>query len=73
MKAKGGGVGRQGTQPVENLVRDEIQEMKRAMKSEGEEEDHGEDVRKLVETTQKEEAEQEDQRFRVVPKYGAGG
>ena len=42
-KGKGGGVGRKGTQQVENLVMDEIQEMKSE-----EEEDHREDVRKLV-------------------------
>ena len=52
---------------------DEIQENTRAMKSEEEEEDHREDVRKLVEMTQKEDEEQEEQRDRVAPNMGAGG
>ena len=55
MKAKEEAVGRNGTQQVENLVMDEIQEMKSRAN-----EEEGEDVRKLVETTQKKEAEQEE-------------
>ena len=47
---------------------DEDQVNMRAMKSEEEE-----DVRKLVEMTQKEEEEQEEQRGRVAPNMGAGG
>ena len=47
-EGKGGGVGRKGKQQVENLVMDEIQE------------NHREDVRKLVEMMQKEEEEQEE-------------
>ena len=49
-EGKGGGVGRKGTQQVENLVMDEFQE------------NHREDVRKLVEMMQKEEEDQEGQR-----------
>ena len=45
----------------------------RATRNEEGEENHKEDARKLVETTQKEEAEQEEQRGRVVPNMGAGG
>ena len=60
-EGKGGGVGRKGTQQVENLVMDEVQE------------NHREDVRKLVEMMQKEEEEQEEQRGRVAPNMGAGG
>ena len=56
-----GGVGRKGTQHVENSVMDEIQE------------NHKEDVRKLVEMMQKEEEDQEGQRGRVAPNMGAGG
>ena len=51
----GGGVGRKGTQQVENLVMDE---------------NHREDVRKLVEMMQKEEEDQEGQRGRVAPNMG---
>ena len=47
-EGKGGGVGRKGTQQAENLVMDEIQE------------NHREDVRKLVEMMQKEEVEKEE-------------
>ena len=36
-------------------------------------ENHWEDVRKLVEMVQKEEEEQEEQRDRVAPNMGAGG
>ena len=46
-EGKGGGVERKGTQQVENLVMDEVQET------------HREDVRKVVEMMQKEEEEQE--------------
>ena len=60
-EGKGGGVGRKGTQQVENLVMDEIQE------------NHREDVRKLVEVVQKEEEDQEGQRGRVEPNMWAGG
>ena len=56
----GGGVGRQGTQQVESLVMDETQE------------NHRDDVRKLVEMMQKEE-DQEGQRGRVALNVGAGG
>ena len=52
---------------------DEMQQNIRAMKSEEEEEDHGEDVRKLVEMIQKEEEEQKEQRGRIAPNMGAGG
>ena len=60
-EGKGGRVGRKGTQQVENLVMDEIQENNR------------EDVRKLVEMMQKEKEDQEGQRGRVAPNMGAGG
>ena len=72
-EGKGGGVGRKGIQQVENLVMDEIQENTRVMKSEEKEEDHREDVRKLVEMMQKEDEEQEEQRGRVAPNMVAGG
>ena len=52
---------------------DEIQENTRAMNSEEEEENHREDVRKVVEMMQKEDKEQEGQRDRVAPNMGAGG
>ena len=62
---------------------DEDQENMRAMTSEEEEENHKEDVRKLVEMVekeemelemmQKEEMEQEKQRGREAPNMGAGG
>ena len=48
-------------QQVENLVMDEIQE------------NHREDVRKLVEMMQEQKEEQEEQRDRVAPNMGAGG
>ena len=66
-----GGAGSKGTQKVENLVIDEDQENMRVTKNEEEEENHKEDARKLVEMTQTEEAEQEEQRGRVVPNMGA--
>ena len=47
-------VGSKGAQQVENLVMDEDQENMRAMTSEEEEENHKEDVRKLIEMVQKE-------------------
>ena len=68
-----GGAGNKGTLHVENLVVDEDQENMRAMKSEEEEENHKEDVRKFVEMIQKEGKEQEEQRDRVAPNMGAGG
>ena len=55
-----------GTLHVENFVTDEDIKNMRAMKSE-KEENHKEDVRKLVEMMQKEEEEQEEQRDRVAP------
>ena len=48
-EGKGGGVGRKGTQQVENLVMDEVQDT------------HREDVRKLIEMMQKEEEEEREQ------------
>ena len=72
-ESKGKGAGSKGTQLVENLVMDEDQDNMRAMKSGQEEEEHREDVRKLVETMQKEDEEQEEQRGRVAPNMGAGG
>ena len=72
-EGKGGGFGRKGTQQVENSVMDEGQGNTGAMRSVEEEEDHREDVRKLVEMLQKEEEEQEEQRDRVAPNMGAGG
>ena len=42
------------------------------MRSEEGEENHKEDVRKLVETMQKEDEEQEEQRGQVAPNMGAG-
>ena len=52
-----GGAGNKGTLHVENSVTDEDQENVRAMTSEEEEENHKEDVWKLVEMVQKEEVE----------------
>ena len=52
-----GGVGSKGRQQVENSVMDEDQENTGTMRSEEEEENHREDVRKLVEMMQKEEVE----------------
>ena len=60
-EGKGGGFGRKGTQQTEKLVMDEIQE------------NHREDVRKLVEMMQKEEEDHEGQRGRVAPNMEAGG
>ena len=54
-EGKGGGVGKKGTQQIEKLVMDEVQE------------NHREDVRKLVEMMQKEEERLEKQRGRVAP------
>ena len=78
-----GRVGSKGAQHVENSVTDEDQENMRAMTSEEAEENHKEDVRKLVEMVQKEEMElemmqkeemeQDEQRGRVAPNMGAGG
>ena len=55
------GVGRKGTQQVDNFVMGEIQE------------NHREDARKLVEMMQKEEEDKEGQRGRLAPNMGAGG
>ena len=60
-EGKGGGVGKKGTQQIEKLVMDEVQE------------NHREDVRKLVEMMQKEEERLEKQRGRVAPNMEAGG
>ena len=75
-----GGAGSKGTQQVENSVTDEDQENKRTMMSE---ENHEEDVRKLLEMVereemelemmQQEEMEHEEQRGRVAPNMRAGG
>ena len=70
MEAKGR-VGSKGAKQVANEVMDEDQENMRATKNE--EEEHKKDARKLVEATQKEDAEQEEQRGRVVPRTGASG
>ena len=77
---KAGGAGSKGRQQVENLVMDEDQENMRATTSE---ENHEEDVRKLLEMVEKEEMElemmqqeemeHEEQRGRVAPNMGAGG
>ena len=77
---KAGGAGSKGRQQVENLVMDENQENMRATTSE---ENHEEDVRKLLEMVereemelemmQQEEMEHEEQRGRVAPNMGAGG
>ena len=77
---KAGGAGSKGRQQVENLVMDEIQENMRAKTSE---ENHEEDMRKLLEMVereemelemmQQEEMEHEEQRGRVAPNMGAGG
>ena len=61
-EGKGGGVGRKGTQQVENFVMDVVQENMRTTK-----ESHREDVRKLVETMQKEEEKAGGQRGRAAP------
>ena len=75
-----GGEGNKGTMHVENLVMDEDQENMRATTSE---ENHEEDVRKLLEMVEKEEMElemmqqeemeHEEQRGRVAINMGAGG
>ena len=75
-----GGEGNKGAMHVENLVMDEDQENMRATTSE---ENHEEDVRKLLEMVEKEEMElemmqqeemeHEEQRGRVAPNMGAGG
>ena len=77
---KAGGAGSKGRQQVENLVMDEGQENMRAKTSE---ENHEEDVRKLLEMVereekelemmQQEEMEHEEQWGRVAPNMGAGG
>ena len=77
---KAGGAGSKGRQQVENLVMDEDQENMRATTSE---ENHEEDLRKLLEMVereemelemmQQEEMEHEEQRGRVAPNMGAGG
>ena len=79
-EGKGGGFGRKGRQQVENLVMDEGQENMRAKTSE---ENHEEDLRKLLEMVereemelemmQQEEMEHEEQWGRVAPNMGAGG
>ena len=75
-----GGEGNKGAMHVENLVMNEYQENMRATTSE---ENHEEDVRKLLEMVEKEEMElemmqqeemeHEEQRGRVAPNMGAGG
>ena len=65
-----GGLGSKERQQVENSVTDEDQGNTGVMRSEEEEENHREDVRKLVEMMQK---DQEGQRGRVAPNMGAGG
>ena len=75
-----GGEGNKGAMHVENLVMDEDQENMRVTTSE---ENHEEDVRKLLEMVEKEEMElemiqqeemeHEEQRGRVAPNMGAGG
>ena len=72
-EGKGGGVGSEGTQLVENLVIDEDQENMKAMKSEEEEEDHREDVRKLLEMMQKETRNRKSSGTEWAPNMGAGG
>ena len=68
-----GGAGSKGRQQVENSGMDEAQGNTGPMRSEEEEENHLEDVRKLVEMMQKKEDAQEGQRGRVAPNMGAGG
>ena len=55
---KTGGAGSKGRQQVENLVMDEDQGNTGVMRTEEDQENHREDVRKLVEMMQKEEVEQ---------------
>ena len=57
-EGKGGGVGKKGTQHIEKLVMDEVQE------------NHREDVEKLVGMMQEEEEKQEEQLGRVAPNMG---
>ena len=78
-----GEAGSKGTLHVENSVTDEDHENITVMTSEEKEKRHKEDVRKLVEMVEKEEAElemmqqeemeHEEQRGRVAPNMGAGG
>ena len=65
------GAGSKGRQQVENSVIDEDQGNTGAIRKE--EENHSEDVRKLVEMMQKKEDAQEGQRGRVAANMGAGG
>ena len=60
MTEKTGGAGSKGRQQVENLVMDEDQGNTGVMRTEEDQENHREDVRKLVEMMQKEEVEQEE-------------
>ena len=62
-----GGAGSNGRQQVENLVVDGVRENMRAMKSEEEEENHREDVRKLVEMMQKEKSSGAEWRWWLTP------
>ena len=64
-----GGSGSKGGHQVENSVIDEDQRNTGAMRSEEEEENHREDVRKLVEMMQKKEHAQEGQRDRMAPAH----
>ena len=57
---KAGGAGSKGRQQVENLVMDEDQGNTGVMRREEDQENHREDVRKLVEMMLKEEVEQEE-------------
>ena len=69
-----GGAGSKGRQQVENSVIDEDQGNTGAMRNEEEEEEnHREDVSKLVEIKQKKEDAHEGQRDRMAPNMGAGG
>ena len=68
-----GGVGSKGRQQVENSVTDEDQGNTGAMRNEEEEENHREDVRKLVEMMQKKEDAHEGQRGRMAPNMRTGG
>ena len=61
-EGKGGGAGSKGRQQVENSVMDEDQGKTGVMRNEEEEENHREDVRKLVEMMQKREDAHEGQR-----------
>ena len=68
-----GGAGSKGRQQVENSAIDEDQGNTGAMRNEEEEENHREDVRKLVEMMQKKEDAHEGQRGRMAPDMEAGG